>query len=472
MIAPALHGNRAHQSQLYPILKLALLYWISFLSVYLGLSLPIRLLVMGMFVVFQLKSYKDATIIMFLVIFIPFYKSFFRAVDIDGLLPSRVLFLIYLYLSLKQPIIRRFPFSKWALGMIIISIISLKFSSEILYTIQDVPLKGAVMGLKNKLISYYDLSISLCFFYFAFTRLSLKDLNELFRALMIFVLFESITVLYQVYENPQLVMDYGVTSLGEDWKKVLWQNPYFGHKNDWGLMLGFMVLAAFIRLELDKNAKKLYLWTIAFALMAVAVSLSRQAYVWTVVGVIIITIGTRNSKLMGYFLVGAAILLILQPEFLIRRMDSMISVEDSGDFQDLNRKVSDQALEQAKDNFQLIPRMFFTNWQYNYSEGFWNGMLHQEGILGFVFHMILYMVLFIRYFKFYSSKNKKLSLYGLLGLLFIMLLFFANFNRRHTHFLHYNGQLTQINRMNLFILCYIELVYYAFKNRLRDFKYL
>jgi hypothetical protein len=207
-------------------------------------------------------------------------------------------------------------------------------------------------------------------------------------------------------------------------------------------------------------------------LAAIAISLSRQAYVWTFVAIIAIMFGTRNFKILLYMGVLAMIFLATKPQFIIDRMQTMVTARSSEDFKSLNRKVSDQAFEQLKNNFQILPRMFFSDWEYNYSEGFWNGMLHQQGILGLLFHVYIYVIIGFRYYSFYQYPNKKLKYFALLGLILVVLMFFANFNRRSTHFLHYKGYFTQINFTMIFIFLYIELIYYGVKNQIRDTKFL
>ncbi|GJM30112.1 MAG: hypothetical protein DHS20C17_27470 [Cyclobacteriaceae bacterium] len=166
------------------------------------------------------------------------------------------------------------------------------------------------------------------------------------------------------------------------------------------------------------------------------------------------------------------IVAITQPKFIMDRIDSMVNVRNAEDFQKLNRKVSTQAWEQAVNNWQWHPRMFYSEWEYNWSEGFWNGMLHQQGIMGFMFHIYIYIFMFLHYFALYKHKNEKLSMYGLLGTVLVFLMFFACFNRRSTHFLHYKGFFTQVNILLMFVFTYIELVRYAVKRRLSDLKYL
>ena len=235
-------------------------------------------------------------------------------------------------------------------------------------------------------------------------------------------------------------------------------------------MLTFMFLAGMI-IKINSSKEKFPYWLFfAIVLAAIGISLSRQAYVWTILGVTAIAITTGNIRIILYGSLALLVIVIAEPQFLMDRMDTMINARSVEDFKNLNRKVSDLAIYQFKQNLQFIPRMFYTNWEYNWSEGFWNGMLHQLGILGLVFNVYVYLYLFSRYLSLASIKEKKMKYYGLLGMILVFLMFFACFNRRSTHFMHYDGQFTQINFIILFILSYIELASYSFKLRLKEYR--
>lgn len=455
------------------LLPFALLYLASWMVVYYELGLIPRLLLMLAIAVFSLKSFRFSYYIMLMLIFFPFFMDFFRDVGVGGVTPARIMFLPFLYYSLKKPSIRKLQIDGHMLLIILLSILSLKLSADILYRVQDVPLSAGQAeqkGLKNLIAFYYDIVIILTFLYFTFTKLSIEEINEFFKVLLLFVMMEAVTLLFLVYQNPSIVLEYSSMKSTEGYKSYLWQNPYFGHKNDWGMMLTFMLLAGIIKRAAGEGKDKFpYLIFIAMVFAAIAISLSRQAYAWTVLGVIFIIIGTKNFKLLKYAFLVLVVIIIARPKFIMDRVDTMVNARTADDFKDLNRKVGDQATAQFANNFQLLPRMFFTDWEYNYSEGFWNGMLHQMGILGLIFNIYVYGYLFLRYLGIFLVKNKKLSIYGMLGLMLVVLMFFANFNRRSTHFIHYDGHFTQINFLMMFLLLYIELAYYGFKKRLKHF---
>ena len=449
-----------------------LLYFISWLVVYMELGLAPRLALLLIFFIFSLKSFRDSYFVMLMLLFFPFFHEFFRDIGIGGVTPARILFLPFFYISLKKASVRKLQIDGHMLVIILLSILSLKLSADILYRIQDVPLSTGQTeqkGFKNFIAFSYDVFVVLSFLYFTFTKLSLEDISELFKVLLFFVILEAVTLLFLVYQNPQIVLEYSAMRSTVGYKSYLWRNPYFGHKNDWGMMLSFMLLAGIIKKAASEKDQFPYLIFIVILVGAIAISLSRQAYVWTTLGVIMVVVGTKNFKVLKYAIIIVAVVAITRPQFIMDRVGSMVSARTVDDFKNLNRKVGDLATAQFADNLQVLPRMFFTSWEYNWSEGFWNGMLHQLGIFGLLFNVYIYLYLLYRYWSLYKSKNKKLRFYGLLGLILISLMFFANFNRRSTHFMHYNGTFTQINLIVMFLVLYIELVYYSFRKRLKYF---
>ncbi|MDH3708568.1 MAG: hypothetical protein OER04_01705 [Cyclobacteriaceae bacterium] len=467
----------ASSSQVMDLVKHGLLYWMTWAAVYLETPLPFRIVVLLVLLVFQLRSYRDCTYIMLLAIFIPYIGDLLGEGGISGLKPPRVLFLPFLYYSLKIPPKRKLRMDKTMFYFFVISIVSLKVTADLLHIVQDVPLsygQTEAVSVKNMIASYYDMAIIACFLYFVFTRFSFQEISKLFNMLLVFAFLEAVCLLFLVAKNPEMVFSVDTFARGGDKGDFdvmyLWRNQYFGHKNDWGMMLVFILYATVGRLFTQNKNKTWYMLVAFFALAAILISLSRQAVAWTVLGAIIIAVSKRNAKFILGFIAIIMIVLITQPKFLMDRMSSMVTASNAEEFQALNRKVSDLAINQAASNLQIIPRMFYVEWEYNYSEGFWNGMLHQQGILGLIFHVILYMYLFFRFLKYYRSKNAKLSEFGLLGLIFIFFMFFASFNRRSTHLLHYQGDFTQINFVVLFVFLYIELVYYGFRNRLFNYE--
>jgi hypothetical protein len=126
------------------------------------------------------------------------------------------------------------------------------------------------------------------------------------------------------------------------------------------------------------------------------------------------------------------------------------------------------AIEQAKKNFTIAPQMFFTNWEYNWSEGFWNGLLHQQGIIGLLFHFLLYGYLISRYYHFFRTNHNSLQMFGLFGMVSCIIIFFSNFNRRATHLMHYDGNIEQIGFISLFVILYANLLYYSLKKNSKN----
>jgi len=441
-------------------LSLTVVYLISWLVVYMELSILPRLALTGMLFLFMLKSYRLATLIMILVCLILFYTNLFRGIGVSGVSPLRILFFPFLYLSWIQEKKRSFPVNGTVVIMILLSIVSLKVSSNLRFALQEIPpqfrFEAATPGLFNSIASYFDVIAKLTVIYFAFTRLNNRDIHWLFKGFLLIIFLEAVTIAYLAYQNPETILNYR-EALNNN--RLLWNNPYFGQKNDWGMMFSIVFAISLLKLIKAPNFKAFYTIILIGSLVGLTLSLSRQAYFYVFLSLVILLIGTRNIKLFLFTVFSGLILITTQPAFIWNRLESTLSAESVEDIQTDygNRKFSTIAIRQVEENMQLIPRMFFTeSWEYNWSEGFWNGMLHQLGIIGLMFHLILYFFLSLRYLRFTFSTEKSISTLALLGVLLTILMFLAHFNRQTFHFLHYNGTLTPENFFNLFILTYIE----------------
>ena len=432
---------------------------------------PINYAVILGLIAIQFTSFYNAVLIMLFAFFIPFTGHLIAEVKISGLKLNRVLILPFFFMALRQPARRKLQFDKSILTLICISILALLLSDHIRRVIQIFPLGPGMdepFSAKNQVAKYLDILIFLFgFFYFTFTRLRLDKLKNLVDILILLMVMETLCILYLAYENPAMVMQ----SSSEFDKSYLWNSKFFGHKNNWGIL---MVLFVFITLAryLTQNGKKLF-YRIALVILVcgVGISLSRQAYVTLAYGFLLIIFWQKDFKSFGYLLLLVIALIIIQPEFIFTRMESMLSVSSAEEFQSLNTKVGDEAFRQMRDNFALVPQMFFSEWEYNWSEGFWNGMMHQLGMLGLFFFLYMYISIFFRYRRMFSLGHKKLKTYASLGMLFIVIMVLSNFNRRGVNFNHYNGMIEQIGFTTLFMLLYIELLYHGLRQRVKAVQY-
>ena len=188
-----------HQNSIFTIL----IFYLSFGIVYLNLPPILRGMLLLLFVVYQIKSFQNATLVLLIVIFIPFYADIFKNVGVPFLTPARVLFIPYLYYALKTPKIRNLPVNGHLLFIILLSIASLKITSDILYTIQNVPGESE-KGFKNMIAGYYSIYIKLAFIYFTFTRLKIEQINSLWHALLLLVFLEATCLLFLVAQRPEI----------------------------------------------------------------------------------------------------------------------------------------------------------------------------------------------------------------------------------------------------------------------------
>ena len=437
------------------------IFTLSWFAVYLNVPTPLRLVVVAFILLSQLSSYYNAVTFLLLVLFIPFFKNL-DGLNISGLKLPRVIFLPFLYYSLLAPKRRRLKIDGLTLTLVLISLASIVLTSELRKILQEIPaIEGTEgsTGIKNTISRLLDTYIVLSFLYFTFTRLTLRQLSNLLKLLILFALLEACAINFLVSQDIQSV-------IGDQFDKFyLWRNPFFGHKNDWGMMLMFIVLLAYLQSQVNLKERLFYRIVIVVTIVAVAFSLSRQAYFSLLCGFILIFFFQQKFKPVLYLIILLAILSIVQPTFLFDRIDSLMNVNSLNEFQGLSRKVGTLAIDQFKSNLTFLPQMFFTEWEYNWSEGFWNGLLHQQGIPGLLFHILLYAFLISRYFYFFNFNYNPLKALALFGIVSSIIIFVSNFNRRSTHLMHYDGNIDQIGFISLFILLYTNLIYYSLRNK-------
>ncbi len=399
---------------------------------------------------FQFTSYTNCLSVLLMSLWIPFFDLLMadvsRALDVH-----RLFFLPFLLLSFRQPKLRVLPANYKLLWLVLLSLVLLQFSASFQILFRGMPLSAEQEDVSVfQILAYvYDNVIILMLLYFSYTRLSLERLNYVFNLIIFLTALEALAILHLTVLNFELLTRFRSDS-------ILWQNPYFGHKNDWSMVFIFVLLGAVIRNTYQNRNRQFYLISIGIILLGISVSLSRQAYVWALGVFILSALFSGKFKIFGYLTALLIVLLLIQPDFLIERMEGMLNASNQEEFQSLNRKISDMALEQAASNFTLIPRMAYEDWEYNWSEGFWNGFLHQQGILGLGLVIFLYGALFMRFWNLSSMPNRRLSAIAQMGMIMLILMFFANFTRRHTHLMHYKGEIGQIGLLAMFIWLYAE----------------
>lgn len=426
---------------------------LSWLVVFYDISAAVGALIVVGLLVFQFTSYTNSLSILLMTLWVPFFDNlmvdFSRALDVH-----RLLFLPFYFLSLRQAKLRSFPARGALMWLVLISLVLLQASSafQILYRGMPLSAEQDDTSVFQILAYVYDNIIILAVIYFAYTRLSLERLNYFLDLIIFITALQALAIIHLTVLNLDMLTRFRSDS-------ILWSNPYFGHKNDWSMVFVFVVLAALSRKLYKPGKDFFYLVAMGIVLVAISLSLSRQAYVWTLGVFILMALYNGKFKIFGYLLGLIVLLLIIQPDFLFERMEGMLNASNQEEFQSLNRKVSDLALEQAVDNFTVLPRMFVQNWEYNWSEGFWNGFLNQQGILGLLFLFALYFMLYFRFWNISKTPDRNLKFIARIGMIMIVLMFLANFTRRHTHLMHYKGTIGQVGLLFMYLWMYAELGY-------------
>ena len=432
------------------LVRLAVIYFACWFATFYELPLGIRVALILLMVINQLLSFYSSIVFFLMALMVPFIADMFNDM-VQGLDPYRFMFFPFLFYAISQKKIRDFPFNNKLCFFILISLVLLQASSAYQILVRNMPLNEENRPI-DVLALVYDNFIKVAFLYFIFTRLGYKELQNVLVLFVFLIVMEAASLIHMSYIHRDLL-----TRISSD--SILWINPYFGHKNEWSFVFVFIFLIALLK-SLEQGPMN-WFWhsAVGIIVLAIAVSLSRQAYVWTIMAFIITAYYKKNSKILVYMAIGGLLLLIVQPAFLFERMEAMVSSSSTEEFQELNSKVGDEAIDQFIQNFRFVPQMFVQEWEYNHSEGFWNGFLHQQGILGLFFIFYIYFFAFNRFKFFYACNNKVLTTYAIYGMVAIILMFVANLNRRHTHFMHYKGEIGEIGLFMMFMILLSEVTY-------------
>jgi hypothetical protein len=431
-------------------IRLAVIYFACWLATFYEAPLGIRVALVAVMVFNQLLSFYNAIVFFLMALMIPFIADMFNDL-VQGLDPYRFMFFPFLVYALTQKKIRNFPFNNRLYFFIFVSLVLLQASSAYQILVRNMPLTEENRPI-DVLALVYDNAIKLAFLYFIFTRLGYKQLQSLLVLFVFLIVIEAVSLIHMTFIHKDLL--YKISS-----DSILWINPYFGHKNEWSFIFVFIFLIALIR-SLEPGPMNWFWYAaVGIIVLAIALSLSRQAYVWTIMALLITAFYKKNAKIPVYMAIGGLLLLIIQPAFLFERMEAMVSSSNTEEFQELNSKVGDEAINQLIDNFEIVPQMFVKEWEYNHSEGFWNGFLHQQGILGLLFIFYIYFFAFSRFRFFYALKHRLLTPYAIYGMVAIILMFLGNLNRRHTHFMHYKGEIGEIGLFVMFMILLSEVTY-------------
>lgn len=395
----------------------------------------------------QLKSLKWATYIYLLIIFIPFLSGDFLGTG--PLRLNRVAFIPFLLYGLRAPKLHKFHFNKILFLLLIASFLLIRASSDYQRLVQFPD-----WTLENSLAAWFDLISYIIFFYIVFTRFNTKDLQLIFNFMLFMALLEGVTLGYLIQKNPDLLYSYGESS-------ILWENPYFGHKNFWGVFYAFIALIAlsYISYKEPDNLKSILIIVLVISSALMLLSLSRRALLIFLIGVFYLSFAKKKHNTLifsGFFLI---IILLLDFDFLANRYSSLLNVRSLSDLQSASSgQLRDIAIRQFIDYFDFVPQMFVRKWEYNWSESFWTGLLYQLGIFGMLFNIGVLFFTYRRYKQFSTSADNKIKNNSILIMMFCIIFLVGGFGLTSMYFIDYYGSLRQTGILVLFLIYQNELL--------------
>lgn len=422
------------------IIILFLLYQLFWFSEYFDISNKYKVVLVIITLIYQFSSLKRAIAVLLIAIFIPFFDPFIGL----GLLRLEKIFSLPFLIKYsnepKRQSIHITNTMKYAILLILIL-----YLFQILFAVKYPENYGHSFSIINLLSNLYTLFIVLAIFYSIFVKIPQDDFLNYFMAIMIVAsLSMASSIIYMIIQNPKELYSGLMTG-------IMWRNPFFGHKNTWGLYFSLFSLVCYYFLSNNiKNIninRKLWLFLFFISILILIFSLSRRAALVFIFGILYLmrrTLGFRTLLLISLVVVG---LYAWQPDFLIDRYRAIVEAEKISElrYTATGGQLWDEAIAQFIHRFSWMPRFFTESWEYNIMEGFYGQLLFRMGILGFLTILIFNIVLLIKddlhfeelykmiiyYFIFASFGYREAfltNIYGIFGYSNILISFFVFYN--------------------------------------------
>ena len=427
-----------------------------FLAVYLNLSITVRFAIAATLIIIQFFSFRAALTILFLALFMPFISDLLG----EGVLRfGRLATVPVVFHMIRKPAIRRFPANRQVLMLALLSLIVIKVTADlqVVYQISNDPThQDYNKQLSNYLADYFDIGSVLLFTYALFTKVLTPDVHYVFRNVLWAVTLQGLSIIYIGITNFN---DLLLQTKGD---RILWDSPLFRHKQYWGPLFCIVFLMHVI-IYFNARRKSIgQLFPMGVTLLTLFLSLSRTGYLGVIIGLGVFAIRSKNLKKL-FYIAGVLLLLLpiaLQIDFVNDRIESMVAADDVGEFQDQSAgHFSDEAMQQYAENFTIVPQIFFVPWEFNYSEGFWNGLLHQSGILGVLIVVLVFYRMLRRFNYLYQKGNPTTQILAMMGIVFIPLFAIINTINRNGYFMDYYGQFTSYGLLFMLVYLYAELTH-------------
>ena len=429
--------------------------------------------------IFQLHSFNKSIYVLMIAIFIPFFDRT-PLFGFESLTLSRLSFLIFFIHAINTTKIEEFNLNNsFTFNTLLFSVAMVIFFSGVEFSLDEQDFNNFV---SMRMFGYIlDLGIIFCFFYYLFTRKKLDELPHFLAFLFCVIIFQSITFISLIIENPQY-LEYNSYSTGGTKADLvnrvvsIEDNVIFGNRNTVAVNAGFVSIIGIILLFnfnnfFKKNNSLIYI-SILLSLSVVLVSLSRRAYVLVLLGIFLILLFNINFKLITFVALISLSLVFFPIDFLNARIGSLFSVRSFSDLQAVTSgQLHSEALQQFLSNITIIPNSFNNNIEvYNASESYWSALLYRQGIVGFLISFFMLFSIYARCF-YYSRQakvlnNKDLENFQYLLMIITLLFFGMSFFVTIMNFVNYIGDIGQIGFIAFFLFFVNEKKIYDFnKNK-------
>lgn len=410
---------------------------------------------------YQITSYSNCINIMSLTLFMPFYLEVMRWNSIPY---TWVFFIIFIFYSRSKNKLRNLKISRNFFITLIIVFALIRISSDIQWLRQFSDYNIPKLIFRN-----VNLIVYLVYFYYVFTRVEYKEISRLFNNIILYCLLYSISIFYFTITDYQSFL-YSSFAKGVEYS-ILWSSSMFMHKQAWGPFFVLVVIVLIFRIFISGTNRYFYFICLISSIITVTLSLSRLAYISiSLIFLVMLFYVKSKIKYTLIFITFIGVLILLKPQFLINRMESVYSAlflrKSISELQNVSSShLSDYALQQYLDNLTIIPNSLLSSeFEYNLSEGFWNGILYQSGLIGLTIIIILYIKIYRLNIKLIRSGNESLKYLGRLGITILYLSFCQNIIVRDSFIVNYYGLILPYGFIWLYLIYWGELSYSIFQS--------
>jgi hypothetical protein len=427
------------------IIGIVLLSWIIVYSNYSSVITYFYILLLG----YQLLSFQKAVNIFLFSIMFLYLPNFFGG----EILPfSRFTLIPLILLANKRKRIRPFNINRSSyFTLLFVAVYVVKIFADIEHLLDE--------NEQFSLLTMIDSNVAALsiyyFLYIVFTRYTINELNDLLTIVILFVFLQASMSISLMLSSPEVFINSSSLSTFH-----ISNEKYLSNRNEWAPFFAITSIILLIFASSKKNRNLFMYAMIGILITNVLFGLSRRGYMLFLVGYIFYLIFSRKLYASIVFIVLGLAFILFQPKVVSQRLDSVYTAQSVDDLRQASSgQFHIEAVDQSKSNITIIPNSFTNDYEsYNLSESFWSGLLYRQGILGFLFQLVMLFLLLRRYLSYYKRDTSGVDLHITINLTIIITFFVMSFFSTTCYFINYVGNIRPIGLLAFILFLYTELV--------------